>query len=56
MHIDPALLTPVALLLGSLSEVVPRCLAPFTRNAPKIAFSASHPRSRNGRPFMLISS
>jgi hypothetical protein len=30
--------------------------APFTRNAPKIAFSALHPRSRNGRPFTLISS
>ena len=55
MQIEPALVGPVCLFFGPLSEVAPRCLGPFTRNAVKAAFSASRLRSRNEKPFMLIS-
>ena len=40
---------------GRWWEVAPRCSAPSTRNGANTAFSGSHPRSRNGRPFMPIS-
>jgi hypothetical protein len=56
MYIDPALLSPVSALLGALVRGGASLLgAIYTqpRNALKIAFNASHLRSRNGRPFML---
>jgi hypothetical protein len=55
MHIDPALLSPISLFLGALVGGGASLSAPFTRNALTIAFSGSHLRSRNGRPFMPIS-
>ena len=56
MNIEPALLGPVSLFLGALVGGSASLLgAVYTRNALKVAFSASHPRSRNGRLFMLTS-
>ena len=50
--IDPTLLSPLSALLGALVGGVASLLARHsTRNARKIVFSGSRPRSRNGRPF-----
>jgi hypothetical protein len=55
MHIEPALLGPLCLFLGALVGGSASLLGPFTRNALKGVFSALRLRSRNEKPFMLIS-
>jgi hypothetical protein len=55
MSIDPALLSPVSVLLGALVGGGASLLGTIYTQRFRIAFNASPLRSRNGRPFMPTS-